>query len=708
MRNILPILAVVLAAAAPALHAAAPATAWSLSTYSSSGASLAPGSGTVARSLIGAPAALDAAGNLHVVASDGGGCLVTLKYAANGDIAWRQSSCGTNATFGGAIALDGLGDVLVTGTSAGRIVTIKYAGTSGALVWEQRVAEPTSAGGYAIAVDGAGDARVLAMVRGGTTGLLVIRHRAADGAIAWQRVLDSGRDDAAAGFALDAAGNAVVAFTTRNARGDEDFWIVKLDDAGTVAWESRYDSGLMDVAAAVAFDAAGNVLATGVSDAGAEGNVMRTVKLAAADGSALWERRFGGGISGGTAVRADARGNVIVAGYATNRAGDMDIATVKYAADGTPMWQAAFAGTTPGMEFARSLALDAAGNVVVTGASHTADAGPEIRTIKYAAPDGAELWSAAHRGGAPGGEDSGHIVLAAADGTYVVGSSTESGRPESLRAIRYRDPAAATPTAFPPGANVQGLWWRPSEPGWGINLTQQGDILFATWFTYGPDGRALWLVMSHGERVGRDAWQGTLYEMRGPAFGSAAFDPSRTAATAVGQASFVFGDADRGQFHFTVNGVSRSKDISRHVFATPAPTCEMGGSAASPPNYQDMWWASPAGSEAGWGLNVAHQGDTLFITWFTYGADGDGMWLVGSSMRVSGPGSYSGALYRTAAAPLAAEPWDAAAFTVAPAGSATLAFDDADNGVFSYVVDGVSQSKRITRQVYATPKTVCR
>jgi hypothetical protein len=43
-----------------------------------------------------------------------------------------------------------------------------------------------------------------------------------------------------------------------------------------------------------------------------------------------------------------------------------------------------------------------------------------------------------------------------------------------------------------------------------------------------------------------------------------------------------------------------------------------------------------------------------------------------------------------------------------PAGAATLAFSDTNNGTFTYTLDGVSQSKPITRQVFATPGTVCR
>ena len=27
------------------------------------------------------------------------------------------------------------------------------------------------------------------------------------------------------------------------------------------------------------------------------------------------------------------------------------------------------------------------------------------------------------------------------------------------------------------------------------------------------------------------------------------------------------------------------------------------------PSYAGLWWNSPAGSEAGWGISIAHQGD---------------------------------------------------------------------------------------------------
>jgi hypothetical protein len=41
------------------------------------------------------------------------------------------------------------------------------------------------------------------------------------------------------------------------------------------------------------------------------------------------------------------------------------------------------------------------------------------------------------------------------------------------------------------------------------------------------------------------------------------------------------------------------------------------------------------------------------------------------------------------------------------AGSATFTFTDAANGTFAYSVDGITQSKPITRFVFALPATTC-
>jgi len=257
--------------------------------------------------------------------------------------------------------------------------------------------------------------------------------------------------------------------------------------------------------------------------------------------------------------------------------------------------------------------------------------------------------------------------------------------------------------------NVQGLWWRSpaaSEGGWGINVTHQGDLLFATWFTYDTDGSGMWLVMPNGVKTSANTFTGTLYRTTGPAFSAAAFDPSRVVSSAVGSATFSFSDAANGTFTAVVNGAAIAKPITREVYAASVPTCTAGGNAAASANYQDLWWR-PGGAEAGWGMNITHQGDVLFVTWFTYDTDGKGMWLVGSNVAKTGTGAYAGKLYRTTGPAFNTASFDPSRVAVIEVGTIAFTFGDGANGSFSATVNGVAVTKPITREVFASPASVC-
>src|SRR5206468_650585 len=55
--------------------------------------------------------------------------------------------------------------------------------------------------------------------------------------------------------------------------------------------------------------------------------------------------------------------------------------------------------------------------------------------------------------------------------------------------------ASLSSTALPnlPGG-LSGLWWNPSESGWGVHFTQRRNILFAAWYTYDTTGAPKWYV----------------------------------------------------------------------------------------------------------------------------------------------------------------------------------------------------------------------
>ncbi|MGH8851462.1 MAG: NBR1-Ig-like domain-containing protein [Casimicrobiaceae bacterium] len=270
-------------------------------------------------------------------------------------------------------------------------------------------------------------------------------------------------------------------------------------------------------------------------------------------------------------------------------------------------------------------------------------------------------------------------------------------------------PATSVQVIAPGPPNYQGLWWNApagSEAGWGINFAHQGDIIFATWFTYDMAGKALWLTMT-APLVSTGVYTGTLFEATGPPFDAVPFDPAQVFGVVVGTGTLTFTDPNTGTFAYTVNGVTQTKPITREVFAQ-LPTCTFGiqTDLTLAYNYQDLWWAAPAGAEAGWGVNLTHQGDTIFATWFTFDLDRTAVWFVVTAPKTAA-GVYSGTLYRTTGPPFNAAPFDPAQIRGTVVGTATFTFSDGNTGTFNYTVNDVTQTKAITREIFVAPGTVC-
>ena len=131
--------------------------------------------------------------------------------------------------------------------------------------------------------------------------------------------------------------------------------------------------------------------------------------------------------------------------------------------------------------------------------------------------------------------------------------------------------AATAASTYSPDASD--LWWNPAESGWGVNLVQQHDTIFATFFVYGADGRARWYVASDMRGNGAPAdqltiFQGTLYEATAAgAVTNAPFNPAAVTRRAVGSATFQYSSPTRGIISYTIDGVTVSKDVRRQTWA---------------------------------------------------------------------------------------------------------------------------------------------
>jgi hypothetical protein len=154
----------------------------------------------------------------------------------------------------------------------------------------------------------------------------------------------------------------------------------------------RYDGpvGGTDEIRAMTIDAHGYVYVTGPSDASKKGNLdYATIKYNGTTGQQMWVARYNGTGNGEDwpyAIAVDAAGNVFVTGRSMGSGTNLDYATVKYDANGNQKWVARYNSPNNLNDVAHDIAVDAAGYVYVTGETDDAYAlgsANSATTIKY-------------------------------------------------------------------------------------------------------------------------------------------------------------------------------------------------------------------------------------------------------------------------------------------------------------------------------------
>jgi hypothetical protein len=141
------------------------------------------------------------------------------------------------------------------------------------------------------------------------------------------------------------------------------------------------------------------------------------------------------------------------------------------------------------------------------------------------------------------------------------------------KALRLCFAAMIFSTALPALAiDYTDWWWNPSQSGQGINVGQQGNIVFIAWFTYDEQGNGMWLVFSGAALPGPTGTivTGTLYRTTGPALGTP-FDPTKVVATAVGTGTLTFMGAHNATLDWSVNSKSGTIALVRETYGSTPP-----------------------------------------------------------------------------------------------------------------------------------------
>lgn len=134
-----------------------------------------------------------------------------------------------------------------------------------------------------------------------------------------------------------------------------------------------------------------------------------------------------------------------------------------------------------------------------------------------------------------------------------------------LAALTVSLPAAATTYS----TDYTDLWFIPAESGWGVNLTQQHEIIFATMFVFGSDNSDRWFTASEMTPTptgSQTTWSGTLYRTTGGTYFGSPWNPATVARPAVGTITLTFSSPNSATLTYSVNGVNVTKSITRFTW----------------------------------------------------------------------------------------------------------------------------------------------
>ncbi len=279
-----------------------------------------------------------------------------------------------------------------------------------ALAWSKYIGGSSSDVGYGIAADAYGNALVTGWTLSGVfPGANNARHGyydafvakvSASGVLQWATYLGGSEYDQGHSVVVDAAGNALVTGSTyssdfagaNNAYSSSyDAFVAKVSTNGALLWATYLGGSNTDRASGIAVDIAGNALVTGLTQstdfAGAtylypSGGRTSFLAKISSDGVFQWNINLGGrGFDEGLGVAVDTEGNALVTGRTrstdfvgannTHHGGNYDAFVAKVSGNGVLQWSTYLGGSND--DFGDGIAIDAAGNALVTGWTYSQD-----------------------------------------------------------------------------------------------------------------------------------------------------------------------------------------------------------------------------------------------------------------------------------------------------------------------------------------------
>ncbi|MCP4170987.1 MAG: hypothetical protein GY758_09475 [Fuerstiella sp.] len=360
----------------------------------------------------------DASGNVYIGGTayesvdgqtwNGGRDGVIKKYDSNGNSLWTRQFGSDLSDSIEDIALDNTGNVYVVGgmgTASSDDAYLRKYDSNGNFLWVRQFGTTSTDKSYGVAVDNINSA---VFVTGQTSGTLAntssgnsdifIRKYDLDGNESWTHQFGSGSSENPLGVDVDASGNAYIVGNTwgdlfgplQSSGYNPDVFVVQYDSNGNQGWSDHFGNTSRNEGHEVAVDTSGNVIVTGYS----YGNLFGTssgsydgfIRKYNPSGTPQWSTQFGtSGLEYSKSIVVDTAGDIYLSGHTngffpgeTTNNGSYDIFVSKFTAGGTVLWNKQYGTSAVDQGFGVNVDLN--GNVFVIGYTYQDFDGAGVET----------------------------------------------------------------------------------------------------------------------------------------------------------------------------------------------------------------------------------------------------------------------------------------------------------------------------------------